>query len=225
MLRTGIWRPIGSLLWPVECVSCHVEGEWLCTDCQNNLELSRTDLCSFCGKAGQNGICDSCQKSLKLDGVVSLFPYNQLAIQEIIRQAKYRGHTDALYYLTSQFLEDIDDRLPSGGWKLVPIPLAKERMRERGFNQSLVLAKIISSRQLPIWLGLKRHIDTPAQAKLDKKDRRLNIKDCFSLIAPAPEKVILVDDVTTTGSTLAEAAKLLRHHGTKEVWAITLAHG
>jgi len=111
---------------------------------------------------------------------------------------------------------------------LVPVPLHPRRLRQRGFNQSVLLAREISKhRGIPLdFLALRRVIDTESQAGLKKDERRSNMKKAFSV--PDPERVrgrriLLVDDVHTTGSTLGECAKTLLRGGAESVGALTLA--
>jgi len=112
---------------------------------------------------------------------------------------------------------------------LVPVPLHSRRQRARGYNQSLLLAREVSRRlDLPLAAGaLVRRRDTPPQAKAAEADaRRRNVADAFDCRtgAVAGRRVLLVDDVTTTGATLDACARvLLAQGGASSVWAVTFA--
>jgi ComF family protein len=107
---------------------------------------------------------------------------------------------------------------------VVPVPLHSRREYERGFNQAEDLARHLG---LPLARLLRRVRHTPSQIDLPKEQRRANVKDAFALAPrsplPAPRVVVLVDDVSTTGSTLEACARVLKTAGVKEVRALTAA--
>jgi ComF family protein len=110
--------------------------------------------------------------------------------------------------------------------KLLPVPLHRQKLNHRGFNQSDYIATFLSeSYKLPIIHSLTRVINTPPQAHLrETNQRKKNIKGAFNLIEDVKDKnILLIDDVVTTGSTLREAAKTLKLHGATNVLAITLS--
>lgn len=225
MSKPGLRRLV-SLVFPITCVGCDEEGEWLCTACQKDLLISRSEQCVLCAKAATDGLCERCRRQTQLDGVVSLFAYKDRSVQKLIKQIKYRGHTDALYFLSEQFRRKIQQRLPRGEWQASFVPMSRERLTERGFNQSLLLAKLLCRDDLTLVPLVEKSRPTAAQASLNKNDRLKNLRRSFRLTTPlVPEKVILFDDVITTGTTLSEIARLLKKKGTKEVWAVTIAHG
>jgi len=111
---------------------------------------------------------------------------------------------------------------------IIPVPLHRRRLRERGFNQSLLLARVLASdlgNRLD-YLSLIRNRYTQAQTGLKKKERRKNVKDAFSIIHPdaiKDKKILLVDDVFTTGHTVNECARSLKKSGAATVICLTLA--
>jgi ComF family protein len=220
-------RPSNGLLTrlflPLECLGCNAEGDWICSDCLAQTALTRPTICVVCGKAGQDGLCDSCRQSTKLDGAVSLLPYHFQPIQRLIRAVKFAGQFDGLLFFAHHFRREIERRLPVGSWAMVPIPLSKERQRQRGFNQSLLLSEQLDLGEL--WLGLDRVRHTSAQAELTASERAKNVRGAFVARAPAPQNVILIDDVVTTGATVREAARALKRAGSQTIWVITIAHG
>lgn len=111
---------------------------------------------------------------------------------------------------------------------ILPVPLHKNRLLERGFNQSLILAKAFAKKNnIPMDCNsLIRHIDTKPQASLEKKDREKNILNAFSLRDTKKitgKSVIIIDDVYTTGSTIKECSKILYAGGVQAVVALTLS--
>lgn len=112
----------------------------------------------------------------------------------------------------------------------VPIPLSVSKLRKRGYNQSEILAKNIGKRcKIPVVNLLQRMKETKPQYGLKKEERRQNMKDAFEIkrngsVQPASETtVLLVDDIMTTGSTLLEAARVLKQNGFEKVWGVVLA--
>jgi len=169
--------------------------------------------------------------------VLSVFRYRHPTIQKAVWMLKYH-HSHAIakdlapsmYDELLLFLEEnlVEDR----ELVLVPIPLSRQRQKERGFNQSEALASSIASlnKDLFVFDGdvLKKIRDTVPQAKIKEKTRRQkNLGGAFICRKPKAvqsKTVIIVDDVTTTGTTIAEARKVLKQAGAKRIFALTLAH-
>ena len=188
--------------------------------------------CLSCGReavVNEYGICGKCEKELlfvsdpgNIDGVDGFF--SPLQYNETVRRAmipfKYSG---ALY--KKEFLAHFAE-IPED-WQadcIVPVPLHKTRLRQRGFNQSAVLAAELASKYgLPVREDILFRIkDTPKQARMGRKERIRNVKNAFSASDECSGmNIILFDDVRTTGSTLSECARELKKHGAGSVYAIT----
>jgi len=111
---------------------------------------------------------------------------------------------------------------------VVPIPLHRKKLRERGFNQAELIAKVVAKHlQVRLTKGnLKRTKATITQTSLDRKERRRNLREAFTVKNRdgfQAKNVLLVDDVYTTGTTIKEAAKVLKEAGVKEVYVFALA--
>jgi ComF family protein len=109
---------------------------------------------------------------------------------------------------------------------IVPIPLSKNRLKQRGFNQSEIIAEEVSKTiRIPVIDGLKRIKETKSSIELNPKERKENIHMAFLLAEPKlkAKRVLIIDDVYTTGATVNEAAKALKERGIKEVRVLTLA--
>ena len=226
MLSHNLVRGALGLILPIQCLSCNRESDWICEDCRRGLRLHRQELC-FCGKSGEDGLCAKHRGRLGLDGLTTLFSYAEPAVRELIHQFKYSGHTDAINFLSLHYRKKVLARLPRDEWIATAVPLAKERFRQRGFNQSELIAKKLTS---PLYdyaeLIIKKR-ETDPQVKLNRTQRQKNLARAFAVRAGAkiPEQVILVDDVITTGSTLKAVTKTLRRAGVKKIWGLTIAHG
>lgn len=148
-------------------------------------------------------------------------------------EARFKFHADlaAGRVLSSLMIERAAVHVPDRPDLLVPVPLHAARLRERGYNQALELARPLA-RVFGIPLhteALRRTRATPPQTGLDAKTRRRNLRDAFAIAASArlPEHVALIDDVMTTGATLRECARVLRRAGVArvDVWALARAPG
>lgn len=224
MLREGS-RWLTKLVFPVFCLGCSLEGEWICSTCHRSLSLLDEKRCAICKKAANSGLCTSCQAKTGLDGVVAMLDYHQPIVSQLVGAIKYRHQTDALQFFVRKFERLIDRRLPSGETVITFVPQATRRHHERGFNQAELLALHLAKDAQPVQL-LDKIAETPPQAQLNKKDRENNLKKAFQLRSGKtwPERVLICDDVITTGTTLSRVAKLLRKKGVEHIWAVTIAH-
>jgi ComF family protein len=155
----------------------------------------------------------------------TLYPYLP-PLQDAICLLKYRGKVALVPELADLMIE----RLPPVGPVdvIMPVPLHPRRLREREFNQSLLLADRLSQRtKIPLsFTNLVRVRPSPPQTSLSRKDRRRNLRGAFAVrdrAAVKGKRVLLIDDVFTTGATVNESAKALRKAGSGDVYALTLA--
>lgn len=106
---------------------------------------------------------------------------------------------------------------------LTPVPISKEKLLHRGHNHSYILAQALAKiTNLKIFTGLVKIKETKDQASLNYEERKTNLQDAFSLKEKPPEKIILIDDIKTTGATLKECGQLLKKSGAKEIIALTI---
>ncbi len=210
MLRQLISR-IKDLLFPKFCAGCRQEGSWLCADCLPEINTLKIE----------NAVAN-------LDGVTALFDYGENTMSKLIKMFKYNYLLD----VANIFKKIINKANFNNTWQdfvIIPIPLHPRRERERGFNQAEILARLFSKKfGLNINNNLHRVIYTAQQAKLSGEERRKNLKNAFVFSKDektVPEKVLLVDDVFTTGATMQECAKVLKNNGVKVVWGLVLARG
>jgi ComF family protein len=141
---------------------------------------------------------------------------------------KFHGRLADARLLGELFLASLDPAVHPLPECLIPVPLHPVRLRERGFNQALELARPISQQlNLPLEPHIvQRRLHTRPQSELSGTTRRLNLRHAFHLAAPVPYRhVALIDDVVTTASTLNELARVLRQTGVKtiQIWAIARA--
>ena len=230
-----------ELIYPPRCHICQGfltddrgENRHFCQDCLDSLIKIDPPICPVCGipfasRVEEDHICGAClRKRPFFDGLAAPYLYEG-GIMDVIHQIKYSGKTylaESLGNVLASFACErfgaIDDIL------IMPVPLHPKRLRERGFNQSLVLAKAVR----PLldarldFLSLRRVKYTQPQTGLKRDERRKNVKGAFGLAGLPDLKgrtVILVDDVATTGTTLNECARVLKKAGCEKVYCLVLA--
>lgn len=220
-----------DLLFPVSCQSCGGEGEYLCLTCQGRLEPPPAR-CLACGKTSPVGqIHLQCRsRDAHLAGLLVAADYHSEAVRNLIWYFKYsavRGIADTLSQLLVDHLARLDllDYFQSA--TVIPVPLYRKKLKQRGYNQAALLAEGVAKRlncqYLPI---LEKTKPTVRQVDLPREARFLNVTGSFAAI-PLPSlgerKILLVDDVATTGATLNECAKVLAEQGAGETWALVVA--
>jgi ComF family protein len=161
---------------------------------------------------------------MPLRRIYSLYYYEGV-VREMIREAKYHRTGRSLIYFAEEMFLHARIEFPRVK-ALVPVPLHKDREWERSFNQAAFLAQELSRLWgIPVWNCLRKNKATLPQSALSGQARRKNLKGAFlckSSEAP-PKSVLLIDDVTTTGATLEECARVLRRAGVRSVYGLTIA--
>jgi ComF family protein len=209
-------------------------GEYLCHRCDANAARITAPFCRSCSEPFSGAIsgpfvCANCaDRTLHFDAAVSVFRSRGL-VRRVIHQFKYGGKV-YLRHLVGRWLDAAfdDDRLAGSGFDLlVPVPLHPARRRERGFNQAEMLARLVArKRGIPCQPLLKRVRYTTTQTAFDRTERMNNLRDAFRLRKNADVRqlrVLLIDDVLTTGATLSECAHVLRKAGAASISAATAA--
>ncbi len=225
-----------NLLFPPYCPLCgksilDQDGAGFCKDCISLMIPINEPFCPGCSipysSASFNHFCQECsERERYYDRGRSLFIYKG-KIKEAVHLFKYGGRRS----LINSFEELIPRRIPAplGNYDLViPVPLHRRKLRKRGFNQSLLIARTVGR----IWdidvdpFILKKIKDTPPQTELSHDERVINVKGAFSVNNPErvfKKNILIVDDVFTTGSTIRECAKELKRFGAKSVDFFTIA--
>lgn len=218
-----------DLLFPRRCVSCGRIGKYICPRCFPKIKFIQHQLCPVCGKAAIDGITHPyCWGRYRMDGMFAACHY-QGVVKQAIHLLKYRQVSDLVTELSLLLFESYPKTIPKLDL-LIPVPLHFRREKERGFNQSFLLAKSLGKKLgIPVKNNiLKRIRYTKPQADLKREKRLDNIRNVFvcSQNGPLRGKTIgLVDDVATTFATINECCRVLKQAGAKAVWGIVLAHG
>lgn len=232
MIQPINFASLVSALFPATCVLCGAPGtdnRDLCAGCAAELPWNRSSCirCAkpFAGPVPPETLCGRCQKDVPpFERCVTAFRY-EWAVPSLVVGAKFRGRLNLARLLGQCLAAAIRERdlaLPDA---LVPVPLHPARLRERGYNQALEIARVMGRElALPIDThGCTRIAATPPQAGLDERARQRNIRGAFAVTyAPPWKRVAIVDDVVTTGSTVAELSRVLLKAGVEqvEVWAV-----
>lgn len=221
---------------PKFCFGCKKEGTYLCEDCQATLEILNCSYC-LCQKPirlPNPGKCKRCN-SKKLNGLFFALPYQNEIIKKLIHSFKYEPFvkeiSQDLAILIIAHLQLIEkNKKDFSDFLIMPIPLSLKRKKWRGFNQSEEIAKFLAE-----YLGLSIYNDillkikeTAPQITFKGKEREENIKNAFYIKEKervVGKKILLIDDVYTTGSTIEEVARILKQSGAKEIWGIVVARG
>jgi ComF family protein len=216
-----------DLIFPKTCLGCGKEGKYICDNCLIKVKLLKP-ACPYCEKASIDGFTHTkCKKKYGLDGLTSVWDYDGV-IKKAIMALKYKYSTEVGKELSNIYIRELltrSDLVKKG--ILIPIPIHWHRENVRGFNQSIEIGKVVAGNlgwKFAPDLLIKKKSTTP-QATLSVVDRKQNLKDVFALSFgfQIPVSVILFDDVFTTGSTLKEAAKVLKYAGVGKVWGLTIA--
>jgi ComF family protein len=226
-----------SLLYPPGCTICGKSiraDDYLCDQCETKAVRIVAPFCQKCSEPFEGSItntfaCANCaHRTIYFDAAVSAYR-GRGVVRQIIHEFKY-GRQIHLRHLVARWLNSAldDERLRQSHFDvIVPVPLHPTRQRERGFNQAGLLAELLSAqtsiRCKPL---LERTRYTTTQTALDRSERMENLHNAFRLRKNANVRglrVLLVDDVLTTGSTLNECARILKRGGAFSVHAATAA--
>ncbi len=218
-----------DLLFPRRCVSCGRIGKYICSRCFPKIKFIQHQLCPVCAKPAVDGITHPyCRGKYRMDGMFAACHY-QGVVKQAIHLLKYRQVSDLVAELSLLLVTNYPKTIPKLDL-LIPVPLHFRREKERGFNQSFLLAKSLGKRLgVPVNNHLLKRIRyTKPQADLKREKRLDNIKNVFICKENGilrGKTIGLVDDVATTFATINECCRVLKQSGVKAVWGIVLAHG
>lgn len=215
---------VREALWPRRCPGCGMRGAWVCAECLDRAPLWTPPWCGRCGVPEAIG-CLCREVPDAIDVARSAGQYGDW-LETAIRRLKYSGEFARAAHLGALLSMTFDDlTMPD---VVIPVPLHPRRLRERGYNQSALLAEasLSGQRELVNESVVYRIVDTPPQARMSGAARQLNVQSAFRVDPaqlPDDAHVLIVDDVMTTGATIGEMARELRHAGARRVDVATVA--
>ncbi len=227
-----------ELLFPPKCLYCSehldlVEDHgFLCRSCYEEIEYISSPLCLSCGVGfydwnGKDHLCGECLKQRPAYQAARAVAVYGPVVQYLLHRLKYSGDSAVLPAIR-RIAGRVDNSLLAASELIIPVPLHKKRLQQRGLNQSLILARLFfpDDRNKIDYTLLLRVQDTVPQTSLDGEQRRKNLRGAFKVSAPAQinnKSICLVDDVLTTGTTVSECSRALINAGAKEVKVLTFA--
>lgn len=228
---------LSSLFYPAACAVCSAEvgrTEYLCEKCRSRAPRITAPFCSKCsepfsGAITQTFSCANCEhRTLHFDAAVAAYRSRGI-VRKLVHEFKYGRQRHLCYPLAAWLAENLNDARLRGRHfdVIIPVPLHPARERHRGFNQALLLAELLSRQiAVPLRPVLERIRYTTTQTAYDRTERMENLHEAFRLRKKANVRelrVLLIDDVLTTGSTLSECARVLKGAGAIAVHAATAA--
>lgn len=228
---------IMGVLFPRRCPVCdgilRLGKEKICPECKGKLVYIREPRCKKCGKQiekMEQEYCFDCKKHNHFYEM-GIAPFSHTgAVRKSVYAIKYQNKREYLDFYTDEiarlYREEIKEWDCDG---LIPVPLHKRKRLKRGYNQAEVMAKKLAKKlELPVYRdGLIRIVDTKPQKELNDIQRKKNLEKAFIMNENIVKlrKVILVDDIYTTGSTIDACTKVLMEHGVKKVYFICISVG
>ena len=236
---TPFWHALIDFFFPPKCLFCgsslgELPDDHPCPLCTERIKVFPHPRCPCCGLGfgdtpGEDHLCSQCLTEERyFTRARAIGPYEGL-MADAIHRFKYQGASRLAKPLGTFLAEYKDPEFPFSDFdRILSVPLHPRRLRQRGFNQSLLLARCVSrTHSIPLdFTTLRRTRHTEPQTQLSGSERQKNIRGAFEVRRPeaiSEKHILLIDDVFTTGSTVQECAKVLLKAGAKRVDVLTLA--
>ncbi len=218
-----------DFLFPPRCAGCDKWGERYCASCQEQTKLISSSICQVCGEpypGSSRLVCQRCQSAELFYTSLRSWAYFEGPIQRAIHKLKYKKDLG----LGEKLAQPLVNLMLANHWKIdliTAVPLDTARQRERGYNQSLCLARPLAWKTgLPIVTSIiKRIKKTKSQVGLSLEDRKINVAGAFKAEQKLVygKSILIIDDVVTTGSTINSCAEALMKADALRVYGLTLA--
>ena len=223
-----------TFLYPAECRICEeflgaTSIPYICNNCWQDVQFLEPPWCDMCGMPGINGVCDECATTPPRYGKLRSVAFYQTTLQQAIHFFKFEKKKVFARHLIRLLNAHIPLDCGIAEYDFIlPVPIHKKRLRERGFNQATLLANgIAKAEAVPVLTDtLIRRRHTVAQSSLDREARQQNIIGAFEIRNPdiiRGKRLLIFDDVFTTGATIREAVSELWTADPAEIDVLTLA--
>jgi competence protein ComFC len=214
-------------IYPPSCSGCGAVGVRWCDDCMRETEIIEGSTCPVCGMPHSTGnTCEACQENPRHFISLQSWAIYGGKLRDAIHKMKYNKDIGIAEHFSGFLIHKLEDLM----WEInliVAVPLSKKRYRERGYNQAALLAKPVSwSTGIPFSpKALERIRETTSQVKLSADERKINVAGAFSgnSFQVMNKKILIIDDLATTCSTIDACASALLDAGAERVYALTLA--
>ena len=234
-----VFNLILDWVYPPACIACRAllplndaarRASYFCEHCESLPEVIGLPVCRVCGAPSSDDIdvCGNCiNRRYSFTCNHAAFVYEGI-LQEILRDIKFRNRRRGAEGLGALWARALADKPVPEADYIVPLPMHRKKQRQRGFNQAEIMAKYLSELyEIPMISALERTRNTPPQSGLSTSRRADNVRGVFEVADEYVEnlvgkKIILVDDIFTTGASLNECANILKLHGVGEVQTMTL---
>lgn len=226
-----------KIIFPVKpfCIICNkkilADRNRVCSVCEENIVKITPPICRKCGRQLKNDtkdICNDCSNTKHYFIEARAFGHYEGILRKLIYQFKYRGQKDLALFLGVKMFSVLETLSWPAIDFIVPVPLHRSRLKERGYNQALLLAKVLNKNTgIPISEELIRAKATEHQTILTRSYRQRNLANAFAIRRNkfCNKTILLIDDVYTTGTTVNECSKTLKKAGAKEIYVLTCARG
>jgi ComF family protein len=244
---TGLAESLFTVLFPSDCRICgapliRISRLPVCEECLDAICPIADGVCSVCGErlfsayaAAGDSLCGLCRRTDPPFARAAAYGSYEGGLRELIHLLKFGGVRPAanvLGRMLAEALSSLESEFAASSLAVVPVPLHRTKLRQRGFNQAEMIARVAlkiksPDNRLHVCAGvLERKRETTSQIGLTRHQRRENLRGAFAVLQPEAVKgreVLVVDDVFTTGATASECARVLRRAGATKVWVATVA--
>ena len=228
-------RLVSGIFFQNGCIVCgRTTSSAVCTDCSNSIRYIQQPYCTKCGQpftthSGISHVCYDCIKGKnKFTLSRAVFEYNG-AIVKLIHRFKFGDRVNLSSFFSEELRKLYDAHFAAKDiTAILPVPLSTHRLKHRSYNQTQLLAEALSRKlSIPVFPQVLEKIkETLPQSRLSAKKRRENVKDAYAVADRASlkgKRVLLIDDVITTGATVNACTKALLHAGIEQVYVTAIA--
>ena len=221
-----------DLIFIPKCMFCSSVGRYICSSCLLKMSILEENLCVVCGCPSEHGFThQGCKTPGSPSQLLTVFNYCTL-VRTVIKRSKYKNKEFLGLKIISELGAELckEELVLLSDYLLVPVPISRARLKDRGFNQVETIVKAISKRtgQKVKMKLIQRSMDTKAQYTYTRKERFANVAGVFTVSLEFEKfvlgrKFLVVDDICTSGATLLEASKVLYKYGAKDVKCFALS--
>ncbi|MCX6763699.1 MAG: ComF family protein [Candidatus Moranbacteria bacterium] len=234
-MLTKVKNIILDTLFPIFCLACRKDNFWLCEECLKKIKVLDLQVCPVCERyiTEKGESCPKCKPLSPLKSLIVAAKYQEDNISKLVHLYKYNFIQDLREPLGKLLVQAILKSQIDIPDFIIPVPLHRRRLRWRGFNQAELLADYVSANLTPGLvipvlknILIRKKYTSPQMKVKNYWERQKNIQAAFAIQDNTEIKnrrVLLIDDIATTGSTLFECAKVLKESGAKKIYAAVIA--